>query len=109
MGEVVRIEWPTGAPVIAIEADAARTMMKNNYAFNIDDEKMKQYNDAVDAYLKAVADAPVAPAADATPAPAAPTAPTAPPAPDTPAVPDVPKVPDAPAAETPAGGTKKGK
>lgn len=103
MGEVIRIEWPTGAPVIAIEATAALHMMKNNYAFNIDDVKMQGYNDAVDAYLSAVAAAPAVPE----PTPVAPAAPEPAPVPDAP--PAVPTVPDAPAADEGGKGAKKGK
>lgn len=48
---IQRVEWPVGAPAIAVQADTARTMMANNYAFNIDDAIMDDWNAAVEAVL----------------------------------------------------------
>lgn len=72
LGEVIRFEWPTGAPVIAIDQTMARTMIARRYAFNINDQLMADYNAAVDAYLAGVPAAPAAPAVEPPPVPDAP-------------------------------------
>lgn len=112
LSEIVRIEWPDGAPVIALEADHARVMIKNNYALNIDNDQMTAYNNAVDAYL-ASASAPAVttqaepPAAPVEDAPAVPDVPV-PDVVDPPPVPEAPAAADAvPAAPSEEGGAKK--
>lgn len=45
---VQRVEWPTGAPAIAVAADVARVLMARNYAANIDDAIMENWNNFVD-------------------------------------------------------------
>lgn len=58
LGAPTRVEWPESAPVIAVDADVARTMMANRYALNINDEQMDDYNAAIDAWLAAGGGAP---------------------------------------------------
>lgn len=101
LSDVIRVTWPHGAPVVALEAGTAVAMMRAGYAYNIGDEQMEAYNAAVDA---ASAPAPEAPPATPTPEPAkqpeAPAAATpAAPAPSAPAAaPVAPATPAAPAA-----------
>lgn len=48
IGDITRIEWPTGGLAI-IEEDVARAMLLNGYAVGLTDEVLNAYNVAVDA------------------------------------------------------------
>lgn len=81
VSEVIRLEWPENAPVIAIDPDVARVMLRNNYANNITDELMQAYNAAVDGMAGTAPPAPETPPVPAAPDASIPAAPEPPPAP----------------------------
>lgn len=104
LGEVIRVEWPDGAPVIAIGETDARVMLRHGYANAVTDELMEQYNQAVAAYLEQQEKDEKAAQKNAA-APKAPDAP--PPPPPAPSATDGQPVPPAP--EAPEGADAKGK
>lgn len=68
LGEVIRVEWPHGDPIIVLEAATARAMLKAGYANAPDADLVAEYNAAVDAHNAALAKnaPPVTPAVTST-------------------------------------------
>lgn len=84
LGEVTRIEWPENAPLIVIDPDTAKTLVRLGYAGPVSDQQVEDYNAAVDAHVSKLpkqAPAPTPPAPAPAPAPAAATAVAAAPTP----------------------------
>ncbi|XAI96624.1 hypothetical protein [Synechococcus phage Ssp-JY38] len=76
LSEVIRIEWPKGAPVIVLDAPVAKTMLNAGYALHPDADEAKDFNDAVDKYNKeSAAQSPTPPTPPATPETPTPSAP----------------------------------
>jgi hypothetical protein len=53
LSEPVRVEWPNGAPVVAVDQNVALIMLRNRYAQNVTDKQIDDYNNLVDEVLAA--------------------------------------------------------
>lgn len=47
--DIIRVEWPQGAPVALFESSISGAMIRNNYGRNLTDAVMEEFNRLVDA------------------------------------------------------------
>jgi len=60
LSEVVRVEWPSASPVIVLDADMAKSMVRLGYAAGVSDALLDEYNSAVDQYNAKTGESPAA-------------------------------------------------